>query len=78
MRIIMCFQQKHKVKVINKSDMLDSLIMVSAICKSIVDKIAFERGMTTEDALDFVVDSICESYKSLKSRKKGEISVQNK
>nr|DAV03988.1 MAG TPA: hypothetical protein [Caudoviricetes sp.] len=65
MRFIMCFQKKHKVKVINKSNTLDSLIMIGAICKTIVEKIAIEKGMKTGDALRFVVDSICESYNSL-------------
>lgn len=65
MRFIMCFQKKHKVKVINKSNTLDSLVMLVAICKAVTEKIAIEKGMKMEEALRFVVDSICESYKSL-------------
>lgn len=65
MRFMMCFQQKHKVKIINKSNTLDALVMAAAICKTIAEKLAIEKGMKTEDAMKFVVDSICESHSSL-------------
>lgn len=61
----MCFTIKRKVKIFNKSNSLDSLIMIAAICKAITKKIADEKGMREEDSLRFVVNSICESYNSL-------------
>lgn len=65
MRFIMCFQGKYRVKILNKSKTLDSLVMLVAICKAVTEKIAIEKGMKTEEAFRFVVDSICESYESL-------------
>ena len=65
MRFIMCFQGKYRVKILNISKTLDSLVMLVAICKAVTEKIAIEKGMKTEEALRFVVDSICESYESL-------------
>lgn len=64
MRFMMCFQKKHKVKIFNRSNTLDSLIMTSAICKCTAEKIAIEKRMNTDDAFKFVVDSIYESFNS--------------
>lgn len=61
MKFLICFQKKNKVKVIGRFNTLDSLIMVSSICKSVVENLAIERKMTTKDALQFVIDSIYES-----------------
>lgn len=68
MRFMICFYGKHKVKIFNRSDTLDSLIMILVICNAISERIASENGMEVEDALKFLIDSIYESYDSLKLR----------
>lgn len=62
---IVCLQGKHKAKVFNKGDTMETLIMAVAICKTVVDKMAVEKGLSTEAALKFIVESICEGYGSL-------------
>lgn len=67
MRFMMCVKRKHKVNIFNIGDTLDSLIMVSSICKTVSEQIASEKGMNEDEALKFVVDSIYESYELLKN-----------
>ena len=44
---------------------IETMTMTMAICKTIADKIADERKLTKEDALEFLIESITESYNSL-------------
>ena len=65
MNFILCLQGKHKAKVFSKGDSLESLLMATAICKTIVDKVATEKGLSIELALKFVAESLCDGYDSL-------------
>lgn len=66
MSFMMCLQGKHKAKVFSKGNTMESLIMTTAICKTIIDKIAIERKLSTEDALNLLIESVRESYNLLK------------
>ena len=44
---------------------MESLLMATAICKTIVDKVATEKGLSIELALKFVAESLCDGYDSL-------------
>ena len=65
MSFLMCLQRKNKVKVLNMGNAIETMTMTMAICKTIADKIADERKLTKEDALEFLIESITESYNSL-------------
>lgn len=65
MGFILCVQTKKKVKVFSIGDAVNSLIMSSAICKTIAEKIAVNKKMETEKAIEFVVDSVRDSYSTL-------------
>ena len=65
MSFLMCLQRKNKVKVLNMGNAIETMTMTMAIWKTIADKIADERKLTKEDALEFLIESITESYNSL-------------
>nr|DAQ34579.1 MAG TPA: hypothetical protein [Caudoviricetes sp.] len=65
MSFMMCLQGKHKAKVFSKGNTIDSLIMTTTICKAVVDKIATEKKLSTEDALNLLIESVRESYSLL-------------
>ena len=68
MSFLLSYITKQKVRIFSGCNSLDSLTMATAICGTIAEKIALEKGITINDALNFVVGSISESYYSLNEK----------
>lgn len=67
MKFILGLKKERRVRILNKGDVLDSLIIVAATCKVVAEKIAIEKKINNKEALKLVVDSILDSYDSLYS-----------
>ena len=66
MKFILCVQRKNEVKVFGKNNILDSLVMVTAICDAVAEKVKVEKRIRKDVAIHFVIDSILQSYSKLR------------
>ena len=65
MKFILCVQRKDKVKIWGIINILDSLVMVTAICDAVAKKVSMEKKIRKDVAIHFVIDSILQSYSKL-------------
>ena len=65
MGTLICMSAKKNAKVIIIGDSLQALVMSTAICKAVAEKIAKEKGVPLEEAIKFVGESIVEAERTL-------------
>ncbi len=64
MAFILCVEKKNRARVINTGDNVKDIAMIVAICKTVSEKIAEEKGITTDKAMRFLLKSIYDTEKS--------------
>ena len=65
MNFIICIEKKGKAKIIGKSNTLNTLTLITALCNAIAEKIQKEKGIDKERAIKFVTNAILEGYKKM-------------
>lgn len=66
MKFILCIQRKDEVKVLGMNNVMDGLIMVTATCDAVAEKIQKEKKIGKSAAMKLVTDSILQSYCKLR------------
>ena len=65
MNFMICIQRRGKAKVIGKCNILGAMVLITAACDSIAEKISKERKIEKNDAMKFVTDLILQSCTTL-------------
>ena len=65
MVLLLCIKKKNKAKVFSMGKLLSLLTMATVICQAIAEKVADNKGIELDQAMNFVVDSILESSKDI-------------
>lgn len=65
MNFIFCYRSNKKLKVFVNGSTLGTLTLITAIGKSVAEKISREKGMELEHAIKFINECIEEGYELL-------------
>lgn len=63
MGMVLCCSKRHTGKVIIIGNSLKALTMLTIVFKTIVEKIAREKELTSDEAIEFVLECIEDSVK---------------
>mgnify|MGYP006993851036 CR=1 FL=1 len=63
LKYVACFQLGKKAKLLGRGKVLDLLVFSTVICGKTADRIAKEKNISNQDAMEFALDCIREGYK---------------
>lgn len=68
MGLLFCLKRKTNIKLFALGDTVTHLTMITSECKAVAEKISLEKGISEEEAMHIVIESITESHHSLKNK----------
>ena len=75
MGILICIKKKKAVKIFRIGDILQYLVIVSAVCKDASKLLEKEKGFTSYKAMEFLFNCVDDVKDSLKQTGNGRINI---